>query len=739
MKSVTMNDNITNDLATKLLAQENLMINRAPVRTASFDVKNRILTLPQWKDMTPELEDMLKAHEVGHAIYTDTAQFDALVKANKDIPFGYINVIEDVRIERLMKKAYPGLRRVFNVGYRQIAERDFFELKGRDVNSLILIDRINVHSKVGLPAGVRFTVAEKYLLEKIERNESLADVIVLARAVLEMTKRDQERKKFIRENDSDFAKMLAEAIEIEEPETMFDDHDWDQGGPIDEEDDEEEEGVGRGAGDVATFGDKETSAPQEEQEVEADIYTSATASALERQLEESADTNTTYMYLNLPDTNQPFFSDVKVDYKTVLKETTILMSAASKTYDASYARFDKEFDDFRSETNRVVSYLIKEFEMKKAATAYKRQHISKTGVLDTAKLASYKIREDIFRQVTITKDGQKHGMVFTIDWSGSMDGYLLETMKQLISLVTFCYRAKIPFEVYAFSDQNGHLSYEQRIANKVDYSAKANTLSMRDQKFSMFQFFSHKMTLSEFNRMCRNLFIMSSSNLMRDGDRCDCPISIRYQLNGTPLNQAMVWLYNYVGEFKRVNQVEKLTVIKLTDGDGCGLNCYYDENMNEQYINRSGYSYVSRTRTVTYLRDTTTQKVYRFDYDQITNTLCKMIEDRHDCAVVGYHVTGRGRRELTYHLDRYGVDNAQHYDLAVAIRKGFNDEQFYSLPTYGHTEMFMLPNNIKVEDGDLGQSLAELSAGQIAKKFGKMMGGKKTSRVLLNKFVAAVA
>lgn len=733
-----MNENITNDLATKLLAQENLMINRAPVRTASFDVKNRILTLPQWKDMTPELEDMLKAHEVGHAIYTDTALFDTLVKANKDIPFGYINVIEDVRIERLMKKAYPGLRRIFNTGYRQIAERDFFSLKGRDVNSLILIDRINIHSKVGLPAGVRFTVAEKYLMEKIERNESLAEVITLARAVLEMTKRDQERKKVHRENDEDFAKMLAEAIEIE-PESMFDDHDWDQGAPIDEDDedeDNEDDVGGLGAGTEATFGEEQVTP----EDLETDIMTSITANALEKQLEDSADTNTKYLYLTLPDTNQPAFNHVKVAYKTVLSETTTLLSDAQRAYPTLHDRGEKDFLDFNSETNRIVSYLIKEFEMKKAATAYKRQHISKTGVLDTAKLASFKIREDLFRQVTITKDGQKHGMVFTIDWSGSMDGYLLETMKQLISLVTFCYRAKIPFEVYAFSDQNNHLNYEERGAlHAIPYVPAKDSISLRGSYFQMFQFFSHKMTLSEFNRMCRNLFIMSSAAVLRDGYRCDSAISYKYQLNGTPLNQAMIWLYNNVGEFKRVNQVEKLTLIKLTDGDGCGMNCYYDDQLEEKFITAYGYRDHIRSRLVTYLRDPVTQKIYRFNRDDMTNTICKMIEDRHDCAVVGYHVTGRGRRELTYHLERYGIEPERRYDMAVDIRKGFNDEQFYSLPTYGHTEMFMLPNNIKVDDTQMDASLADMSSGQIAKKFSKMMGGKKTSRVLLNKFIAAVA
>ena len=60
----------SSDLSAKLLATENVSVVRASVRTASFDIKSRVLTLPIWKDMTPEIEDMLIGHETGHALFT---------------------------------------------------------------------------------------------------------------------------------------------------------------------------------------------------------------------------------------------------------------------------------------------------------------------------------------------------------------------------------------------------------------------------------------------------------------------------------------------------------------------------------------------------------------------------------------------------------------------------------------------------------------------------------------------
>ena len=54
----------------KLLATENISIQHNNVRTASFDVKNRVLTLPIFKTKSPDVYDMLIAHECSHALFT---------------------------------------------------------------------------------------------------------------------------------------------------------------------------------------------------------------------------------------------------------------------------------------------------------------------------------------------------------------------------------------------------------------------------------------------------------------------------------------------------------------------------------------------------------------------------------------------------------------------------------------------------------------------------------------------
>ena len=56
----------------KLLATENIEVQENAVQTASFDVKDRILTIPIFKEeqKSKHVYDMLVGHEVSHALHT---------------------------------------------------------------------------------------------------------------------------------------------------------------------------------------------------------------------------------------------------------------------------------------------------------------------------------------------------------------------------------------------------------------------------------------------------------------------------------------------------------------------------------------------------------------------------------------------------------------------------------------------------------------------------------------------
>lgn len=188
------------DLIAKLLANENINVIRTNTSTASFDIKERTLRLPTWKMITDEIDQMLVAHEVGHALYTTDEYTEALYG---DLDFSgaksYLNILEDARVEKLIKRTYPGTRKTFTVGYKQLNDMDFFGIAKRDIQDLSLIDRINMYFKVGYSSGVSFSSEEKPFVVRAEQTETIGDVIQLAKDIWTFC----QNKKQERENHHD--------------------------------------------------------------------------------------------------------------------------------------------------------------------------------------------------------------------------------------------------------------------------------------------------------------------------------------------------------------------------------------------------------------------------------------------------------------------------------------------------------------------------------------------------------
>ena len=141
----------------KLLATEDLVVEHKQVECAQFNVHTRVLVLPLWEKASNDVYDMLVGHEVGHALFTPDED------PPEDVPHQFINVVEDARIEKLMKRKYRGLAKSFYKGYSELYEQDFFELDGEDITSFNLADRANLYFKVGHFLDLAFLPAEKEL------------------------------------------------------------------------------------------------------------------------------------------------------------------------------------------------------------------------------------------------------------------------------------------------------------------------------------------------------------------------------------------------------------------------------------------------------------------------------------------------------------------------------------------------------------------------------------------------
>ena len=126
------------DLSTlaKLLAEEDINVVHRKQDTAAFDVKNRELSLPIWKEMSKDVQDLMTVHEVGHALWTPLEMLEKAQKEN--IEFSFVNVLEDVRIEKSVQSKYLGSVKIFKRGYQELISNNFFGTNGLDVSKMMM-------------------------------------------------------------------------------------------------------------------------------------------------------------------------------------------------------------------------------------------------------------------------------------------------------------------------------------------------------------------------------------------------------------------------------------------------------------------------------------------------------------------------------------------------------------------------------------------------------------------------
>lgn len=197
----------------RMMAGENISITHDPrATTAMFDLRQRKLTLPMWKDMSDDLYDLFLSHEIGHARETPLEGWHGSIHRLGRGFKGYLNVIEDARIERLVKARFPALNRIYGRAYQELMNRDFFGLKkhGINIDKLPLIDRINIRTKCGSIVPIRFTAQEQVYVDRALATETFAEVETLAEELFNM---ERARKKPGVKNALDQLQSLQDMLE----------------------------------------------------------------------------------------------------------------------------------------------------------------------------------------------------------------------------------------------------------------------------------------------------------------------------------------------------------------------------------------------------------------------------------------------------------------------------------------------------------------------------------------------
>ena len=190
-----MNNLNQKSMLARLLSKENIEVRQGNYPTAWFDVENRVLGLPYFKDEVSKDEvDLFVGHEVGHALYTPAEGWHDSATEIPNVPRSVINIVEDIRIEKKVLREYPGLVAAFKRGYKSLLNRDFFGIKDVDVNTLNFLDRLNLHSKSRGLVPVDFFEDEIPYLEEAMRVESWEDVVTICTKIADWMNLNNEQE-----------------------------------------------------------------------------------------------------------------------------------------------------------------------------------------------------------------------------------------------------------------------------------------------------------------------------------------------------------------------------------------------------------------------------------------------------------------------------------------------------------------------------------------------------------------
>ena len=789
----------------KLMATENLRVEHQKINTAKFDTKNRVLYLPIWQNMTGTLYDLLCGHEVGHALYTPSEGWhDVATDKSKGRNYkSFLNVVEDARIEKKVKRKYPGLKTSFQTAYAELMKRDFFGLRNRNINELPFIDRLNLFSKSQWSATwIKFSTEETFMVDKVQHAETWEDVLRITEQIYDYSKDEQyemlmkmedfefsegdgdgdyeyeendggdlEESDGGEETDNDNAKNTKESDKADKKEDKKTQANSSKQG--DESEEEKEDEFDSGDNNINRFKDsQESGADQYNPECVTDDSFREKESLL---LDEKCKP---YVYVNLP---KPNLSSIITPAKRVQQQLTefykfgIPTSAYNSDMKLPLSDATKWVNEFKQKNERYVGLLAKEFEMRKAAKAFSKSKLSDTGDIDVGKLAGYKFDDNIFRKVMMTPKGKNHGLVLLLDKSGSMSRNMAGSIEQILVLTMFCRKVSIPFVVYGFGDSNeAHiedLGIKQNEKDGLRYSSEKYT-SFEEKNGNvnfgtvrLREYINSSMSNVEYTQCMRNMIILKKSYEYNDNQsRIQRPRS--EHLSNTPLTQAIYVCGFIMKDFRKQFNLDLTSLIIIHDGDAdntCSECVLHERTMLDGQIRK----YVSASRlyagnTNVIVRDNAnkfeTMLVSNYSVnDPMNEAVLKWFKQTTGSKVFGFFLMGNDRHNKNTLINRYVDSNGKTLadlrkdiieksgawmgtELEAALHKKFKSEKFIvSYPTGYNSFFFVLGGDSLKTEEDEIEIDGKITSNKLKTAFMKFNKKKALNRVLVSKFIQGIA
>tara|TARA_Y100000310_G_C20660838_1_gene804678 strand:+ start:139 stop:2391 length:2253 start_codon:yes stop_codon:yes gene_type:complete len=736
----------TKDILAKCMATEDLrVIHDVNAETAYFDTKNRVLCLPIWRDMTNSMYDMLVGHEVSHALHTPQVGWESFVGEGRGsgMRHMFLNVVEDARIERMIKDKFPGIRRDFATAYKEFSERDLFELKNRTIDTdMPLIDRLNLHFKLGLFGleTIPFLDNEKQYVTRMGNTVTFDDVVQLAKELYEqMPVQDEEDEDGSQTTQGDSGQSGDDRGESQDGSQSNSDSEsgdgQDSGQSMDDDTDDgegadSESGDESGDGEDGQSGDAPSGLDYDDYQ-DGGSKAGSTQKSFEQNVNRfrKSDGNK-YEYHTLPTMK---IENCVVDYKTVRSIWNDFESKLSsdEEYPERYKSYLKERENHSMECaqylNKIkstVANMVQQFQMKQAADAEKKTDIAKTGILDTVGMINYRWSEDIFLKNEVHPDAKNHGIVMYIDWSGSMCGIIKDTVEQLLVLTEFCKKVNIPFDVYAFTSRR--YSSPELLNDDGDFLDTQYVLDETDNElmkphcFSLIQYLSSDMKNNEYKLAVEDLYSLAINCRGYYGSR----YPRAFDMGCTPLNEAVVSAIQMVPAFQAKHGVQIVNTVFLSDGDGHSMGASRCWGADKSIIH-----------------DPKTRRDYEMTQEQSyhdeTSIYLQILQERTGTNLIGIRLHDNKQiNNIQYrYWNTHDIDDQEFTQAKNSWRK----HNFATVDGQGYDRLFIVKGNLEVETDLLEGLDDDVSYTKLKNAFMKGSSNVKSSRVIASQMVDIIA
>lgn len=751
-------------LLAKLMATENLTVVHRAVPTAYFDLDTRTLCCPVFKDdISPELYDLFMGHEVGHALKTPYEGLHSTLSENPTLK-GYLNVVEDVRIESYIKDKYQGLRRSFYTAYNELMERDFFGVTNKNLQALALIDKINLITKVGSRVTIALSEEEQKYLDMARNCKTWEDVVECANAIYEYSGRVESQMQpeptMIPDPDSN-DKMDGE--DTEEPDGEGNAPEESEDGDSEESEDGDSGESEPNAGDM----DQEESGEDEKGE-EGDDFQADNGAGEGMAREAITETNA--------HSNESMFIDEdamatsQIDMRDIFKNNDI-----SKIF-VPHTEMIKSFDDWIStvkperlveperhvgiaiekilkKNSKIVNQMVKDFQIKQTAARMVHASTAKTGKLDMNRLAKYKIVDDIFKRTMVVPDGKNHGIFVLLDWSASIIRSVPDLLEQAIILSEFCRKTEIPHRICLFTDQ-----YRGGGIDRGSHMVEVFSDTMKSSVYRKQLRNVMRLWYGAFNRRNRFDYAGRARWATFFGESVESSTGYfelewnpyEFGLGGTPLDTSIIALRQFLPQFRSSYGLEKMILTVVTDG--------YSHASDMLDVTAEEWSVIGQqtesNKAERQIIDPVSRKTYRYSRGWVrygsqgfrsTQNLLHWISSETGCTVTGHFflTSKHDYKSLAHYLcqddDVYGRYSEEWTEMMTkwpeARKTGI------VLDAHGYNKLFVTTTSNMGTSGDeyLDDSLSGATARKLTTAFKKNQASKSTSRFLTNEFIKEIA